>query len=103
MNSRRGGRSRLPPSASHLPRRLLVGAAALIAAAMLAGATWIAWPPPASLTATSVASGVTLQDRYGVPLRTSRAGDGTRVRWMPIGEIDPDIIRAFVAVEDRRF
>jgi penicillin-binding protein 1C len=49
------------------------------------------------------APSVTLTDRHGVVLRTTRAADGSRARWIPIGEIDPQIITAFIAVEDRRF
>jgi penicillin-binding protein 1C len=46
---------------------------------------------------------VRLEDRHGLALRTTRAADGSRVRWLSLAEIDPDLIAAFVAVEDRRF
>ncbi len=46
---------------------------------------------------------IVVADRDGIPLRGTRAGDGTRSRWVSIAEIDPDLITAFVAVEDRRF
>jgi penicillin-binding protein 1C len=46
---------------------------------------------------------VTLLDRDGVPLRSTRAPDGSDAAWVPYERIDPDLITAFVAVEDRRF
>ncbi|WP_158509010.1 penicillin-binding protein 1C [Gemmatirosa kalamazoonensis] len=36
-------------------------------------------------------------------LRATRAADGTDASWVPYDRIDPDVITAFVAVEDRRF
>ncbi len=72
--------------------------------AMLLGAMlWIALPIPAGMLAPVDAPSVTITDRHGVVLRTTRAGDGSRARWMSIGEMDPQIITAFIAVEDRRF
>lgn len=44
-----------------------------------------------------------IEDRHGALLRTTRAGDGSLASWTPLTEIDPDLPRAFVAVEDRRF
>ena len=88
------------------------GAVALAARAALAAAVvalttgaWIAWPLPAHVRSAELPSGagITLTDREGVVLRTTRAADGSRVRWMPLDAIDPDIIAAFVAVEDQRF
>ena len=84
-------------------RALVVGALASPVIAAAAVAAWIVWPLPASLTAPSVAPAIVLADRDGQPLRGTRAGDGTRSRWVPISAIDPDLITAFVAVEDRRF
>lgn len=83
------------------PRQL--GILALGSSPLLALAAWICWPIPAAMTAPSVAPAVVIADRDGLPLRGTRAGDGTRTRWVPIAEIDPDLITAFVAVEDRRF
>ncbi|HEY9426674.1 MAG TPA: penicillin-binding protein 1C [Gemmatimonadaceae bacterium] len=71
--------------------------------ATLALAAWVAVPIPAEMLAPTEAPSVTITDRHGVVLRTTRAADGSRARWMPIGEIDPQIITAFIAVEDRRF
>ena len=66
-------------------------------------AVWVAMPIPARMLAPIEAPSVTLTDRHGIVLRTTRAADGSRARWMPIGEIDPRLITAFIAVEDRRF
>ena len=66
-------------------------------------AAWIAWPLPEAMLAPSVAPAVTVADRNGIPLRGTRASDGTRARWVSIAELDPDLITAFLAVEDRRF
>ncbi|HEU4584994.1 MAG TPA: penicillin-binding protein 1C [Gemmatimonadaceae bacterium] len=63
----------------------------------------MATPIPAEVLAPMDAPSVTLTDRHGVVLRTTRAADGSRARWMPIDQIDPQIITAFIAVEDRRF
>jgi penicillin-binding protein 1C len=46
---------------------------------------------------------VSITDRNGIPLRATRAADGSRAAWVPYAQIDPDLINAFVAVEDRRF
>ena len=81
--------------------RIAAGVAALGATAILSAAAWIAWPLPRAILAPAAASSVTLEDRNGVVLRTTRAGDGSRARWMPLAEIAPDLLRAFVAVEDR--
>ena len=42
-------------------------------------------------------------DRAGLPLRSTRAADGSLRRWVPLAEMDPDLLAAFLAVEDRRF
>ena len=80
-----------------------VGWLALGAAPLVALAMWIALPIPAAMTSPAVAPAIVVADRDGIPLRGTRAGDGTRTRWMPISEMDPDLITAFVAVEDRRY
>ena len=76
--------------------------AALIVAAAAAG-VWIALPIPDVVLATRVDPGAVIVDRHGVVLRSTRAADGSRHRWVPLEEIDPDLIAAFVAAEDRRF
>ena len=73
-------------------------------AAILAITTaWTLWPLPSGLLDTPRDDGVVIEDRNGLPLRATRAADGSRARWVAYDEIDPDLINAFVAVEDRRF
>ena len=43
--------------------------------------------------------GVSIEDRHGVALRSTRAGDGSDARWVAYDRVDPDLINAFVAVE----
>ena len=45
---------------------------------------------------------VTVLDRHGTPLRHARV-DGIDRRWVPIEDVSPHVIAAFVAVEDHRF
>ncbi|HEX2780917.1 MAG TPA: penicillin-binding protein 1C, partial [Gemmatimonadaceae bacterium] len=84
-------------------RRWLLRALGVAAAASVAVAAWVAWPLPEGLVEPAVAPQLVVTDRQGVPLRGTRAGDGTRARWIALGDIDPDLITAFIAVEDRRF
>ncbi|HEU6453683.1 MAG TPA: penicillin-binding protein 1C [Gemmatimonadaceae bacterium] len=84
-------------------RRGALAMLALAACALLALGAWVAMPIPAEMLAPIDAPSVTITDRHGVVLRTTRAADGSRARWMPIDQIDPEIITAFIAVEDRRF
>jgi penicillin-binding protein 1C len=83
-------------------RRLALGLTVVVVPPLLLAA-WVAWPLPDGLTAPAAAPAIVVADRYGVPLRGTRAGDGTRARWVSIAELDPDLITAFIAVEDRRF
>jgi penicillin-binding protein 1C len=83
--------------------RLLCVALALAAGASAALALWIAAPLPSELAAPGPIPSVTLLDRSGVLLRTTRAPDGTRGGFIPLGEIDPKVLQAFIAMEDRRF
>ncbi|HET8835519.1 MAG TPA: penicillin-binding protein 1C [Gemmatimonadales bacterium] len=57
--------------------------------------------PPGLLRAP--APGLVLLDRAGLPLRSTRSADGSLRRWVPLAEMDPDVLAAFLAVEDRRF
>ena len=68
-----------------------------------AAAAWTALPLPAGLLAPPAATGFALLDRSGLTLRTTRSVDGARQRWLPLESIDPDLMTAFVAAEDRRF
>jgi penicillin-binding protein 1C len=83
-------------------RRRLLALAGVPAALLLALAGWLRWPLPAALTVRQPPSR-TLEDRYGQPLRTARAPDGGLARWLPLGEVDPQLLQAFLALEDRRF
>ena len=84
-------------------KRAMVALLAITGACAGAAAAFVAWPLPSALTAPIAQPALTLTDRDGVVLRTTRAADGSRARWMPIADIDPKLIAAFVAVEDRRF
>lgn len=85
-------------------RRRLALAAVSAAAALTAGtAAWIAWPLPAGLTAPPRVTSLVLEDRHGLVLRTTRTPEGNRSRWLALDELDPQLIQAFVALEDRRF
>lgn len=98
-SSRRSDFVRPPPVRGSLPR--VLGLSALLLLAVLA--VWIAWPLPTALLAPSPGQSLTILDRHGIPLRATRAEDGSLARWVPLDRMDPDLPRAFVAVEDRRF
>jgi penicillin-binding protein 1C len=66
-------------------------------------AAWIAMPLPRELAEPQPVASVTLLDRYGLPLRTTRSAQGERGGWLSIDQIDADVLRAFVAAEDQRF
>ncbi len=74
-----------------------------LAVACLGLAAWIAWPLPDDLLRPGRVQSLTIADRHGVPLRATRAGDGSRAHWVELAAMDPDLPRAFVAVEDKRF
>lgn len=81
---------------------LLAGAAALALVAVACGA-FVAWPVPAGVRSPGPVPGLVIQDRHGLVLRSTRAPDGSRGGWMPLADIDPKVIQAFIAAEDRRF
>ncbi|MBP6670895.1 MAG: penicillin-binding protein 1C [Gemmatimonadales bacterium] len=83
--------------------RLVRGALAAGALIGLMAAGWVAWPLPPALLAPEAQQSLTLEDRHGLALRSTRAGDGSLTRWFRLDEMDPDLPRAFVAVEDHRF
>jgi penicillin-binding protein 1C len=84
-------------------RRALAIAAALLCAPPAAlVATAALTPLPAELS-TPAAASVRVTDRMGRLLREVRAGDGKRARVLGIDEIGPDVERAVIAAEDRRF
>lgn len=80
-----------------VPKRLLAGLAALIAAVLLID---VIFPPPLER-----AGGVSVlvTDRAGKPLRAFPTPDG---RWrfgVDLDQIDPDFVDALIRVEDKRF
>ncbi len=84
-------------------RRVLLGAAAAAAVGGAAVIAWVAWPLPAGPLAPPATTSLTVLDRFGQPLRIGRAGDEADRRWIPLDEVDPDLLRAFIALEDHRF
>ncbi len=84
-------------------RRWTARGAAAAAAAALAAAGWTAWPLPAGLASPGPVPSVEVQDRGGLPLRVTRAPDGSRGGWTPLPEVDPRLVQAFLAAEDHRF
>jgi penicillin-binding protein 1C len=65
-------------------------------------AAWLSRDLPPDLLR-APAPGLVLLDRAGLPLRSTRSSDGSLRRWVPLADMDPDVIAAFLAVEDRRF
>src|SRR5262249_4468318 len=64
-------------------------AAGIVLGAVAAFGAWVASPLPDDVRRAEmpIGTGVSLTDRDGVLLRTTRASDGTRVRWLPLSEI----------------
>jgi penicillin-binding protein 1C len=84
-------------------RRILAIAAALVAAlpaALVATAALTPLPPELE---TPAAASLRVTDRTGRLLREVRADDGKRARVLALDEIGPDVERAVIAAEDRRF
>ena len=78
--------------------------AAVVALVAVVGLTsWIARPLPPGLTAPVARPALVVLDRHGLPLRIARASDGSLARWVPLADMDPDVIAAFLATEDSRF
>jgi penicillin-binding protein 1C len=88
-----------------MSRRRLVWAIAggTLSAVLLGAGVWVALPLPSALTSPPRVASLTLEDRNGLVLRSTRAGDGSLQRWLSLAEIDPDLLEAFVAGEDHRF
>lgn len=84
-------------------RRKLIIAGTALSAAAVGVAAWVAAPLPASLRDPGPVPSVTLEDRNGQVLRTTRSTEGSRGGWIPLAELDPKILQAFLAVEDHRF
>lgn len=96
----------MAPATASPPRRWinrwLKAAAAAATLSGLAIAGYVLWPLPDDLASRAV-SGIRIEDRHGLVLRTTRAEDGNLQRWTSLDVLDPDVIAAFVAVEDHRF
>jgi len=80
---------------------IIVAGIATLAASSLAA--WILWPLPPELRQPEPVPSIRLLDRHGVPLRNTRAQDGSRGGWIDLADIDAEILHAFLAAEDRRF
>ena len=84
------------------PAVAAVVAGTLALGALGALAAWISRPLPPTLLEAG-ATAVTLEDRFGRVLRTTRTPDGSRGGRLPLAEMDTDLLAAFLAVEDHRF
>jgi len=78
-------------------------AAGVVLGAIALPAAWIALPLPDAMASPGPVPRLVLLDRHGVPLRATRADEGSRGGWTPLADLDPKILQAFLAVEDRRF
>jgi penicillin-binding protein 1C len=98
-----GLRKRIALGARRSTVLVAIGVVALAPVAALAA--WVSLPLPAPLASRNrgVGQGVTIEDRHGLALRSTRTADGGRSRWVSYDAMDPDLINAFVATEDRRF
>ncbi len=85
------------------PRRVAATILLTGATAALAAVAWISRPIPPALLRSGLEPGTVLRDREGRVLRDARAIDGSRRRWVPLDRMDPDLLAAFLAAEDRRF
>jgi len=83
--------------------RVLAGAGGGGAALAAVTVAWCFWPLPADLLVPPAIPSVVLEDRHGVPLRTVRGTAGRLQAWVPLAEIEPRVLQAFIALEDRRF
>lgn len=83
--------------------RLLAVLAGVPTALLVGTAAWMQLPLPARMRVPPAALSLTLEDRYGIPLRTTRAANGSLARWLPLAELDPQLLQAYLASEDRRF
>ncbi len=81
----------------------MLAIAAGLAMPLAVCAAWICAPIPAAIIARASGHAVRIEDRTGRLLRSTRSADGSQEQWVSYDRIDPDVINAFVAVEDRRF
>lgn len=76
------------------------GSFAALLASLIA---WTAAPLPHDMAEPGPVPSLVLLDRHGLPLRTTRAAEGSRGGWTGMGDLDPKLLQAFLAVEDHRF
>lgn len=74
-----------------------------VPALAVSAAAWTFLALPSGLADRVPRPALEIADRHGLPLRGTRAADGSLARWIPLAEMDPDVIAAFLATEDRRF
>ncbi|MCC6241273.1 MAG: penicillin-binding protein 1C [Gemmatimonadaceae bacterium] len=84
-------------------RRVLVAAAVLLTASVIGSVAFVLWPIAANDLVPASQSGVVITDRVGTVLRSTRASDGSRYRWVSLASMEPALLAAFVAAEDRSF
>jgi penicillin-binding protein 1C len=86
-----------------LPRRVLLPVLVAPILAALALAIWLVLPLPPELASPGAVPSLVIEDRHGLTLRTTRAADGSRGGWIPLAEVSPTLLQAFLAAEDHRF
>jgi membrane carboxypeptidase/penicillin-binding protein PbpC len=84
-------------------RRALLYVTGVIGVCGIATALFIAWPLPEDMRTPGPVPGLRIEDRHGLVLRSTRAPDGSRGGWVSLADVDPQVIQAFIATEDRRF
>jgi len=84
-------------------RRVLLAATLLLTAGTGASVAFVLWPLAAGDLVPAAQSGVVITDRAGATLRTSRASDESRFRWVALSSMEPSLLAAFFATEDRGF
>jgi penicillin-binding protein 1C len=82
--------------------RFAIGVSAGLALTAGGLIVWVSRPLPVG-TLDAGAQVVTLEDRFGRELRTTRAPDGSRGGWLGLADMDADLIASFLAAEDHRF
>lgn len=73
-----------------------------MALGLIALVVWVALPLPPALADPGPVPRLVLLDRHGAALRATRS-DAGRGGWTSLAEMDPKLLQAFLAVEDRRF
>jgi len=83
--------------------KLLRIAVSALSLAVLCISAFICWPLPESIRRPGPVESLVIEDRHGLALRSTRAQDGSRGGWIALADVDPKLIQAFLAAEDRRF